>query len=256
MKNRISFFGINLDILTMAETLEKISKFIESKQITQHVVVNVAKLVYAQKDNELKEIINACPLINVDGAGIVLGAKFLGVDIPERVAGIDLMDKLIEYSAQNGYRPYFFGAQEEIVKSVVEIYQEKYPQLEIAGYRNGYYTEAEESELVENIKNSKADILFVAMGSPKKEIFLSKYSKVMEVPFTMGVGGSFDVVAGKVKRAPVWMQRLHSEWLYRLIQEPKRMWKRYFTTNSIFLGMILKEFVKQKINFKKKCVEL
>lgn len=247
MANRINFFGINLDIITMQETLEQISKFIENKAGVQHVVVNVAKLVYAQKDEQLREIINACPLINVDGAGVILGAKFLGIDIPERVAGIDLMEKLIEYSAQKGYRPYFFGAKEEIVKSVVEIYKEKYPELEIAGYRNGYYSENEESNVVEAIKDSDADILFVAMGSPKKEIFLSKYSKMMEVPFTMGVGGSFDVVAGRVQRAPMWMQKIHSEWVFRLIQEPKRMWKRYFVTNSIFLGMILSEFFKSKL---------
>lgn len=238
----------------MQETLERISKFIETRAGVQHVVVNVAKLVYAQKDEQLREIINACPLINVDGAGVILGAKFLGINIPERVAGIDLMEKLIEHSAQKGYRPYFFGAKEEIVKKVVEIYKEKYPQLEIAGYRNGYYSENEEANVVEAIKDSDADILFVAMGSPKKEIFLSKYSKAMEVPFTMGVGGSFDVVAGKVQRAPMWMQKCHSEWLYRLIQEPKRMWKRYFTTNLIFLGMILSEFFKRKPIFWKKCV--
>lgn len=253
MVNRINFFGVNLDIITMQETLERISEFIKNKNETggsvQHVVVNVAKLVYAQKDEQLKEIINACPLINVDGAGVILGAKFLGIDIPERVAGIDLMEKLIEYSAQNGYKPYFFGAKEEIVKKVVEIYKQKYPQLQIAGYRNGYYSEDEEAKVIEAIKGSDADILFVAMGSPKKEIFLNKYSKAMEIPFTMGVGGSFDVVAGKVKRAPMWMQKLHSEWLFRLIQEPKRMWKRYFVTNSIFLGMIFKEFFKQKLNF-------
>lgn len=256
MGKRIKFFGVYLDIVTMEETLNQISKFIEQRQPVQHVVVNVAKLVYAQKDSELKEIINACPLINVDGAGVILGAKMLGVDITERVAGIDLMDKLIEYSAQKGYRPYFFGAKEDIVSKVVEIYKEKYPNLNIAGYRNGYYTEAEEAELVENIKNSHADILFVAMGSPKKEVFLSKYSKTMEVPFTMGVGGSFDVVAGKVKRAPVWMQKCHSEWLYRVIQEPKRMWKRYLVTNSIFLGMVIKGFIKQKFNCGGKCIEL
>lgn len=256
MNSRINFFGVELDIITLDETLERISKFIENREFVQHVVVNVAKLVYAQKNNELRDIINSCPLINVDGAGVILGAKLLGVNIPERVAGIDLMDKLIEYSSEKGYKPYFFGAKEEIVKKVVEIYQKKYPQLKIAGYRNGYYTDADEAELVENIRNSNADILFVAMGSPKKEIFLSKYSKVMEVPFTMGVGGSFDVVAGKVKRAPMWMQKLHSEWLYRLIQEPKRMWKRYFVTNSLFLGMILKEFARQKLNFGKKCTEL
>lgn len=254
MSKRINFFGVNLDIITMQESLERISEFIQNRAGVQHVVVNVAKLVYAQKDEQLREIINACPLINVDGAGVVLGAKLLGIDIPERVAGINLMEKLIELCAQKGYHPYFFGAKEEIVKSVVEIYKEKYPQLEIAGYRNGYYSEAEEEGLVEDIKNSKADILFVAMSSPKKEIFLSKYSKAMEVPFTMGVGGSFDVVAGKVQRAPMWVQNCHSEWVFRLIQEPKRMWKRYFVTNSIFLGMILSEFFKRRLIFWKKCV--
>lgn len=253
---RIDFFGVKLDIITMKETLEKISNFIENRKIVQHVVVNVAKLVYAQKDEQLREIINSCPLINVDGSGIILGAKWLGVNIPERVAGIDLMENLIEYSAQKGYKPYFFGAKEEIVSKVVEIYKEKYPQLEIAGYRNGYYNESDEAQIVQEIKNSRADILFVAMGSPKKEIFLSKYSKIMEVPFTMGVGGSFDVVAGKVNRAPLWMQNLHSEWLYRLIQEPRRMWKRYLVTNTIFLGMVLKELFKQKLGIGKQCREL
>jgi len=246
-ESRIEFFGLNLDLITVEETLSRISKFIKTKQCAQHVVVNVAKLVYAQKDNELKNIINSCPLVNVDGAGIILGARFLGIDIPERVTGIDLMHKLIEYSALNGYRVYFFGAKEEIVKKVVEIYQEKYPELQVAGYRNGYYSDEEEENLVLDIKNSKADILFVAMGSPKKEIFLNKYSEKMEVPFTMGVGGSFDVVAGKVKRAPDWMQSISAEWIFRLIQEPKRMWKRYAVTNSKFTIMLLKEFFNQKI---------
>lgn len=241
MDKRIKFFGVDLDLITMEETLGEISEFIEKRQNVQHVVVNVAKLVYAQKDENLREIINSCPLINVDGGGILLGAKILGINIPERVAGIDLMEKLIEYSAQKGYKPYFFGAEEEVVSKVVGIYKEKYPELNIAGYRNGYYTEAEEESIVEAIRDSKADILFVAMGSPKKEIFLSKYNSKLEVPFTMGVGGSFDVVAGKVNRAPIWMQRTHLEWLYRIIQEPKRMWKRYLVTNSIFLAMIIKE---------------
>jgi len=247
-ENRIKFFGLNLDIITVEETLSRISQFIEAKQYVQHVVVNVAKLVYTQKDHELRDIINACPLVNVDGAGVILGARFLGVNIPERVAGIDLMDKLIESSAQKGYGVYFFGAKEEIVTRVIEIYKEKYPELNVAGYRNGYYTEQDEENIVQDIKNSKADILFVAMGSPKKEIFLSKYSEKMEVPFTMGVGGSFDVVAGKVKRAPMWMQRLDSEWVFRLVQEPKRMWKRYAVTNSVFALMLVKEFFNQKIS--------
>lgn len=246
---RIEFFGVNLDLLTMEETLSKISEFIDKKQCVQHVVVNVAKLVYSQKDNHLREIINSCPIINVDGAGVILGAKFLGVNIPERVTGIDLMQNLIELSASKGYRVYFFGAKEEIVSKVVEIYKTKYPDLIVAGYRNGYYSDENEEAIADDIKKSEADILFVAMGSPKKEIFLNKYSEQLQVPFTMGVGGSFDVVAGKVKRAPVWMQNLDSEWIFRLIQEPRRMWKRYFITNSIFLLMLIREFFMKKLNY-------
>jgi len=248
IEDRIKFFGVNLDIITVEETLNRISQFIDDRKSIQHVVVNVAKLVYAQKDIELRNIINSCPLVNVDGAGVILGAKLLGINIPERVTGIDLMQKLIEYSALKGYRIYFFGAKEDIVKKVIDIYKQQFPDLIIAGYRNGYYSEDEEENIVSDIRDSKADILFVAMGSPKKEIFLNKYSQKMEVPFTMGVGGSFDVVAGKVKRAPIWMQALDSEWIFRLIQEPRRMLKRYALTNSIFAWMLIKEFFNQKIN--------
>ncbi len=241
MKKRIQFFSVNLDLYSMAETLEEISKYIKERTLIQHVVVNVSKLVYAQKDENLRNIINSCPIINVDGAGVILGAKMLGIKIPHRVTGIDLMEELIKYSSENGYSVFFFGAKEDVNKAVVEHYLEKYPNLKVAGRRNGYYTEQEEKEMVEEMKNSKADILFVAMGSPKKEIFLNKYSKELNIPFTMGVGGSFDVVTGLVKRAPLWVQNLNCEWLYRLIQEPRRMWKRYFVTNSLFLFMIIKE---------------
>jgi len=241
MTTKINFFGLNLDILTMEETLDKIAGFIERREHIQHVSVNVAKLVYAQKNKELKDIINSCGLVGVDGAGIILGAKFLGINIPERVTGFDLMENLIERGAKVGHKLYFLGAKEEVVQLAVEYYKEKYPELIVAGYHNGYY--ADEEEVAKVIKDSKADILFVAMSSPKKEIFLSKYSKQMEIPFVMGVGGSFDFAAGKVKRAPGWMQACGSEWVFRLIQEPGRMWKRYFVTNSVFAFMLLREKV-------------
>jgi len=249
-KERINFFGINIDPLTMEETLFRISEFIEKKQITQHVVINVAKLVYAQKNKELKNIINSCKLINVDGAGIILGARFLGINIPERVTGIDLMQELVAYSSKKRYKVYFFGAQERIVKTVIEIYKQKYPELIIAGYRDGYYSSGEEENIAMDIKNSDADILFVAMGSPKKEIFINKYLHKMEVPFVMGVGGSFDVIAGKVQRAPELLQKYDMEWLYRLYQEPGRLWKRYLVTNSTFSIMLLKQFIKQNFPLK------
>ncbi|MGD9581126.1 MAG: WecB/TagA/CpsF family glycosyltransferase [Vampirovibrionia bacterium] len=242
-KERINFFGALIDPLTMNETLNKVSEIIETKTITQHVVVNVAKLVFMQKDENLKNIVNSCDLINADGAGIVFGAKLLGVNIPERVAGIDLMENIVKMSSEKGYSIYFLGAQEEIITKVISKYKAIYPNLKVAGYRNGYYTEQEELTIAENIRDSKADVLFVAISSPKKEIFLNKYLNIMNVPFVMGVGGSFDVVAGKVSRSPVFMQKLGLEWFYRLIQEPRRMWKRYLVTNSIFLYILMKSFV-------------
>lgn len=241
---RKKFLGVNIDVLSMNQTLERISEIIETRKITQHVVVNVSKLVFAQKDRNLKKIINSCGLINVDGAGVIWGAALLGLNIPERVTGIDLMQRLVEESAKKGYRIYFLGAEEQILRKVVEVYSKKYPSLKIAGYRNGYFPKEMEEDIALDIKDSHADILFVAMGSPKKEIFLNEYIQLMQVPFVMGVGGSFDVVAGKTKRAPLWMQNNGLEWFFRFIQEPKRMFWRYFYTNLDFLLMIIKRKLK------------
>ena len=240
MDHRIKFFGADVDAITMQETLERVDAIIKARCSTQHVVVNVAKLVMMQTDETLRDIVNSCGLINADGQGIVWGARLLGLNIPERVAGIDLMNNLVERAAQRGYRVYLLGAEKAIVSKVVAIWQGKYPALQIAGYRDGYFSASDEASLVSQIRETKADILFVAMGSPKKEIFLNKYVNELAVPFVMGVGGSFDVVAGKTQRAPVWMQKAGLEWFYRFLCEPRRMWKRYFTTNFIFLGMIVK----------------
>jgi N-acetylglucosaminyldiphosphoundecaprenol N-acetyl-beta-D-mannosaminyltransferase len=237
---RVRFFNAEIDPLTVGETLQTVEGIIHSRSVTQHVVVNVAKLVMMQKDEKLRRIVNSCGLINADGWGVVWGANLLGLKIPERVAGIDLFLRLVELSAEKGYRPYFLGAKQEIVEKVVRQFRSNYSNLEIAGYRNGYFKEEEEFKIAKEIGQSRADILFVAMSSPKKELFLNQYSPLMEVPFVMGVGGSFDVVAGHVKRAPLWMQEMGLEWFYRLLSEPGRMWKRYLVTNTIFLGMILK----------------
>lgn len=242
-KNRYSFLNVHFDSLTMDETLELIAESIEKKAFIQHVVINVAKLIYAQKNNELRQTINDCQIINVDGAGVVLGAKLLGLNIPERVTGIDLMERLVQMSEQKSYRIFFLGAKNEILDEVIKVYKKRYPNLEVAGARNGYFSAEEEQTVAQEIRDSRADILFVAISSPKKEMFLNKYKELMQVPFVMGVGGSFDVVAGKVKRAPVWMQNYGMEWVYRLIQEPGRMWKRYFYTNAMFLALVIKEVI-------------
>jgi N-acetylglucosaminyldiphosphoundecaprenol N-acetyl-beta-D-mannosaminyltransferase len=166
----------------------------------------------------------------------------LGKPIKERVAGIDLMINLVEMAHQNNYKIFFFGAKEEVVKKVVEDYSKLYSKDIIAGFRNGYFRKDEEPAIAKQISESGANILFVAISSPTKENFLYENKLLLKnVNFIMGVGGSFDVVAGKVKRAPKWMQASGLEWFYRFIQEPKRMWKRYLIGNSKFIYLVLKE---------------
>ena len=228
----------------MGETLSIIDKSIANRRPIHHVVLNAAKVVNAQKDPELKASIVHCDIINADGQAVVWASRFLNKPLPERVAGIDLMQELVQLSHERSYKIFFLGAKENIVKRVTEIYGSKYSSSIIAGYRNGYFTKEQESEVASEIAESGADILFVAMSSPKKEIFLNTYKHIIKTPFVMGVGGSFDVVAGFVKRAPVWMQRAGLEWFYRVWQEPGRMWKRYLFGNSEFIYLVLKEKIK------------
>ncbi|MCA9407121.1 MAG: WecB/TagA/CpsF family glycosyltransferase [Candidatus Omnitrophica bacterium] len=247
-KQRIRFFGGYIDPLTMEETLNCVEEIIRRRIMTQHVVINVAKLVMMQKDGNLREAVNSCRLINCDGAGILWAARLLGFKIPERVAGIDLMLNLVKLAAEKKFRIFLLGATKEICLRVEHKFQQQYPGIQIVGCQDGYFKKEEELTVVEKIKDSCAEILFVALPSPKKEIFLNKYIQQMQVPFVMGVGGSFDVVAGKVKRAPKWMQDFGLEWFYRMISEPGRMWKRYLTTNTVFAWMVLKALVTGKKN--------
>lgn len=238
---KVELFGLQVDNLTMEETLARIDEFIASRRIHHHVVINVDKIVKTHRDPQLREIINACDLVNVDGQPVIWAARMLGKPLKERVAGIDLMQRLIAHSAAKGYRLYFLGAKEEIVSRVVEKVRSQHPNVVIAGWRNGYWKEEEEPEVAKAIASARPDVLFVAVSSPKKEIFLSRWKKEIEAPFVMGVGGSFDVVAGLVKRAPVWMQRCGLEWLFRLLQEPRRMWRRYLVEDMQFFGILLRE---------------
>ena len=239
MDKRVKFLNTYVDALTMEETLEKIKGYIDNRDCIQHVVINAGKVNLMQENEELTKIINKCPLINADGQSIVWGSKILGNPLPERVAGIDIFTELVKISAEKGYRPYFFGAKEEVVTEVVRKFKEEYPNLDVAGYRNGYFSQEESKSIAEDINKSGADILFVAFSSPMKEFWIREHMEIMQVPFAMGVGGSFDVVAGKTKRAPKWMQNSGLEWFYRFIQEPKRMFNRYIIGNLKFVKLIL-----------------
>lgn len=237
---RIKLMGYYLDALTVDETVAVIEGCIDNKIKCQHGVLNAAKVVLAEKDGKLKRILNECEIVSADGQSIVWASKFLGEKIPERVAGIDLMERLLKLSDKKAYRVYFFGAREEVVRKVVEICRREYPNLVVAGFRSGYFCEEHNSDIVMNIKNAEPDILFVGFSSPKKEYWLKKNKGELNVPFCMGVGGSFDVIAGFKKRAPLWMQKWGLEWSYRFIQEPGRMWKRYLIGNIKFIYIVLK----------------
>jgi len=242
---RTDFLGIPVDSLTMRETVDYIDKSISENKHINHVVINAAKVVAMQTDKELFESVVSCDLINADGQSIVWAAKFLGKYIPARVTGIDLMEELIRVASHKQFKCFFFGAKEEIVRKVIDIYTQKYGDSIIAGYRNGYYTKEEEPEVAKQIAESGAQMLFVAITSPRKENFMYAYrNELALVNFTMGVGGSFDVVSGYTKRAPLWMRENGLEWLYRLLQEPQRMWYRYLIGNTKFIWLILKEKIK------------
>jgi N-acetylglucosaminyldiphosphoundecaprenol N-acetyl-beta-D-mannosaminyltransferase len=237
---RITILNTPVDALSMENTLRIIDDSIKNKQTIKHVVVNAAKLVNMQKDKKLFDSVVSSDIINADGQSIIYAAKLLNKKLPERVSGIDLMEKLVELAYLRKYRIFFFGAKEAVLKKVISFYSKKYSPNIIAGFRNGYFSASDEMDIVNEISFSNPDILFVAISSPKKEIFLNKYKNNLNVPFVMGVGGSFDVIAGITKRAPYWMQKIGLEWFFRFLQEPRRMWKRYLITNILFIYYIIK----------------
>jgi N-acetylglucosaminyldiphosphoundecaprenol N-acetyl-beta-D-mannosaminyltransferase len=242
MTPSITMMGCRIDNLSMEETLGRIEEFIRSGKPHQHVVVNVDKLVKASRDEGLRRIINDCALVNADGMPVVWASRLLGKPLKERVTGVDLFEALMRRAGERGWRVFLLGARREVVAQVAETYRRRYPQLVIAGWRDGYWQgEAEEAEVAAQVRASGADLLFVAIGSPKKEQFLGRWQALMRIPFAMGVGGTFDVAIGRVKRAPRWMQRAGLEWFYRFLQEPRRMFRRYFIEDVAFLWLLLKE---------------
>ena len=239
-KNRYPIMNTFVNAVSMDESIDYIEKIIKERTPTQHVVINALKINLMEDDPKLAEIVNTCPLINADGASVVWAAKRLGIPLKERVTGCDMFQNLVRVAADKGYKIFLFGAKEEVVTKVKSIYEKQYPGIQIVGYRNGYFTEKDEPEIVKQMHDSGADMMFVAFSSPKKEYWVNKYLNEIGIPFVMGVGGSFDIVAGVTERAPKWFQEHGLEWFYRFIQEPKRMWKRYIIGNTKFVALTYK----------------
>lgn len=237
---RKEFLEIPLDVASMEETVEFIRHRIEHGEFTQQVSVNVAKLVHLRKEPKLADAVRRCEVVSADGMGIVYGAQLLGLDISERVAGIDLFHRLIAISEKVGWPVYLLGATEDVVRRASEKLRGQFPNLKIAGAHHGYI-DVEDEEIAADINQSGARLLFVGISSPKKEAWIARWREGLDIAFVMGVGGTFDIVAGVVQRAPMWMQRWGLEWLYRVFQEPRRMWRRYLFTNSAFAWLLVRE---------------
>jgi N-acetylglucosaminyldiphosphoundecaprenol N-acetyl-beta-D-mannosaminyltransferase len=233
--------GVEVHAATMAQVLDLCSRAIRGRTPLSIGVVNAAKLVHMQGERELCEAVQSSDLVLADGMSVVWASRLLGRSLPERVAGIDLFERLLGLAEDAGYSVYVLGAEPAVLEAAVRVVRQRHPRLRIAGSHHGYFSAAEEPALVERIAASRPDLLFVGMSSPKKEIFLARWGARIAAPVCHGVGGSIDVMAGKVRRAPGVWQKVGMEWLYRVLQEPRRLWRRYLVTNTQFLWMVLRD---------------
>lgn len=233
--------GMRVHNLTENETVDAIARLIDEGGLHYAAVVNAAKIVAANKDAALKRALLEADLVTADGMSVVWASRLLGQPLKERVTGIELFKRLVRLASERGWAVYFLGARDESVRGVVERFTSAYPALRVAGYHNGYFHVSESAAVAEVIKRSSSDLLFVAMGSPAQECWIRSNLETTGARFALGVGGSFDHVTGLARRAPGWMQRSGLEWLYRLIREPRRLWRRYLIGNSIFLWLVLRQ---------------
>lgn len=239
---RIEILHTVIDVLTVEETIERVKEYIDEGCGLHLMGVNADKINMLNENERLKTIVNGCGIINADGASVVLASKYLKKPLPERVAGIDLMLDLVQLASREHYKVFLLGAKQEIVEKTKAVLLENNPGLEIVGIRNGYFKEENWGEVAEEIRKSGAQLVFVGITSPLKEYIVENFQKEQHLNCVfMGVGGSFDVISGSIPRAPIWMQKCNLEWLFRVMQEPKRLFKRYFVGNWKFIMAVVKE---------------
>jgi len=239
----VNVAGVPVANLTEDEALALVDKLITQGGSHYGAVINAAKIVAANRDERLKQILLDADVVTADGMSVVWASRVLGQPLKQRVTGIDLFQRLVEHAARRGLSVYFLGAREESVRGTVARLTARNPDLRLAGYRNGYFTPSESDAVADAIKQSSADLLFVAMGSPAQENWIASNLARAGVRFALGVGGSFDHMSGLARRAPKWMQRLGLEWLHRLIREPTRLWRRYLVGNLAFMWLVAKQVV-------------
>lgn len=238
---RIIILDTIIDVLSIEETINLVEEYVVQKEPLHLMGVNADKINELNQNERLKQIVNSCGIINADGASVVKASKYLGMPLPERVAGIDLMKSLVELSEKRGYSVYLLGARQDVVEKASDVLKKTYPKLQIVGYQNGYFKEEQWPIISKKLKELCPDFVFVGITSPMKEYLIEYLQDDGNDSVFMGVGGSFDVISGYIRRAPLWMQKSGLEWLFRVIQEPKRLFKRYFIGNWIFIKAVIKE---------------
>ena len=232
--------GIDFHAAGLDEAVEVCAEAAASAEPIAIGVVNAAKLVKMRSDARLRDSVLGADLILADGMAVVWAGRLLGQRLPERVPGIDLFERLLAVCERDARSVYFLGADEETLRAMLAEVGGRHPALRVAGARNGYFDAAQSAEVADRINATHPDMLFVGMPTPKKEIFLEAWGSKIDVKVCHGVGGSFDILGGKTERAPEVWQRWGMEWLYRVRQEPGRMWKRYLVTNTLFILLVLR----------------
>lgn len=221
--DKVNILGVNVDMATVKEASDKIMNFFDENKLHSVYTPNSEIIMAAYRDKEFCEILNRSELLTADGIGVVYASKILGKPIRERAAGYDIACKVVEKLNRTEHKLFLFGGKPGIAEIAKEKLNEKYPQLNIVGCRNGYFKEEEEEEIVHEINETGADILFVCLGAPKQEKWIDKYRDELNVKVAMGIGGSLDVFAGNVERAPDFFCNHGLEWFYRLYKEPWRI---------------------------------
>jgi N-acetylglucosaminyldiphosphoundecaprenol N-acetyl-beta-D-mannosaminyltransferase len=237
----LTVLGIPIDNVTMGEALDILMKWLSEQTPRQVCFVNAdcANIAY-RRDDYLKTLREA-DLCLADGIGLKLAGKILGRPVKQNVNGTDLFPRLCERLAGTGLRLCLLGAGPGVAEGVEQWVGRSFPEVTVCGAHHGYFTPDEEPEVIRRIRGSRADILLVALGAPKQDLWIRAHLAETGVKVAMGVGGLFDFYSGRVSRAPLWMREIGMEWLYRLIQEPGRLWKRYLVGNGLFLWRVLRE---------------
>jgi N-acetylglucosaminyldiphosphoundecaprenol N-acetyl-beta-D-mannosaminyltransferase len=245
---RAELLGLTFGLVSMDQAVARCLEWCRASRVAHTLITaNAAHLCMMRGNPELRDACRAGDLIVADGMSVVWALRAAGVNVPERVAGVDLMTRLLEAGGREQLRVYFLGARPEVVARLADTAGSLYPGLVVAGYRDGYFAPADHEQLVEEIRRLAPHLLFIGMPSPFKEIWCYRYAERLGVPVMIGVGGAFDVLAGYIRRAPRWMQQIGLEWSWRLINEPRKLWKRYLTTNSEFLWLAGREIVSHRL---------